>query len=133
MPAREFQPGFRLSALDIGVLIIGAICSVLVGSQVPVLGVAIAFVVGHFFLFCNVIRLARPLELAWAAFFATIGGLTALTGYPGWPATFAASLVATLFVLAIQMRMPSYHGVLWQRVNPQLPEWWAKRNERLEV
>lgn len=130
---REFRPGFRLSAFDIGVLIAGAIGSVLVALQLSVLGAAIAFVIGHFFLFCNVIRMARPLELVWAAMFAVISGATALAGFPGWPATFVMSAIATLILVAIQLQMPSYHGVLWQHFNPQLPEWWAQRNESQKV
>jgi uncharacterized membrane protein YtjA (UPF0391 family) len=117
---REFQPGFRVSALDIGVLIAGVIGSALVGLQVPVLGVAIAFVVGHFFLFCNVLRMARPLELTWAAVFTIASIVTAATGFPGWPTTFAVAAIATVVLVFIQLRRPSYHGALWQRINPRL-------------
>ena len=64
-----FQPGFRLSAIDVIVILVGAIASVVLWSTVWWIGFVIAFVVAHFFLFCNVFRVARPLELAWSGLF----------------------------------------------------------------
>jgi hypothetical protein len=87
-------------------------------------GFLVAFVVAHFFLFCNVVRMARPYELAWAAVFLPLASSTMLAGAPGWPVTTAASLAVTVAVVVLQMRRPSYHGVAWQRVNPGLPTWW---------
>src|SRR5262249_2513053 len=69
---RTFQPGFRLSALDVIVLIIGGIASAYVMTRDWWFGIAIAFVVLHFFLFCNVLRMSRPLELIWAGIFAAM-------------------------------------------------------------
>jgi hypothetical protein len=66
MSLRPFAPGFRLSAIDVGVVLAGAIGSFLVAQVESWFGLAIAFTVGHFFLFCNVFRMPRPLELAWA-------------------------------------------------------------------
>lgn len=88
------------------------------------MGLIIGFVVGHFFLFCNVFRVARPLELAWAALFTALAGSTIVVEQPEWPVTLATSLVATLLVIVVQMRKPSYHGIAWQWINPELPEWW---------
>ncbi|CAN5409388.1 hypothetical protein BH11PSE11_BH11PSE11_00120 [soil metagenome] len=119
-----FSPGFRISVTDIIVLMVGAIASAcLAGIDLP-LGLAIAFVVAHFFLFCNVIRMARRLELAWAAIFVGLAGCTILLQVPGWSVTFAASFLATMALVVVQMRRPSYHGVLWRRINPNLPRWW---------
>ena len=84
----------------------------------------IAFVIAHFFLFCNVFRISRPLELAWAAVFTITAGATAATGFPGWAAAIAGTLVATSIVLILGVRAPDYHGILWQRINPDLPQWW---------
>lgn len=86
----------------------------------------IALVIGHFFLFCNVFRLARPLELAWAAVFVALAGATVAINWPGWIATTIGTLVMTAIVIALEMRKASYHGVLWRRINPGLKEWWRE-------
>jgi hypothetical protein len=125
MLARQFTPGFRLSRLDVIVLLLGFPAVALIASQLPWLGAAIAFTLGHFFLFCNIVRMDRPLELVWAAAFTLLAVATILTTQPGWPATFALALLLTVVLVAIQLRKPSYHGVLWQRINPNLPQWWA--------
>jgi hypothetical protein len=124
MPPGEFKPGFRLSIIDCVVLLIGAVAAISLARLIPWLAFCIAFVLGHFFLFCNVFRLARPLELAWAGLFCLSAYCTVLLGQPGWTLTTVDSLVATAAVVAIEMRKPSYHGVLWQSINPNLSEWW---------
>lgn len=124
MPDRQFTPGFRLSASDILVLIIALLASVLIGSTNFWLGSVIAFVVSHFFLFCNIFRVSRLLEFLWAGAFLVLGIGTVCYSSPGWPATFALTLAVTIVVVVMEMRKPSYHGIMWQRVNPQLREWW---------
>lgn len=54
-----FKPGFRLSLLDVVVSITGLIGAFVVGSQVWWAGLVIGFVIRHFFLFCNILRIAR--------------------------------------------------------------------------
>jgi len=83
-----------------------------------------AFVLAHFFLFCNVIRMARPLELIWAGFFVVLAGATIVYDVPGWLITVPLSMLVTVIVVCIEMHKPSYHGVGWQRINPGLPLWW---------
>lgn len=129
MAAPPFAPGFRISATDAAVLVAGAAGSALAAQAEWWMGLVIGFVVGHFFLFCNVFRVARPLELAWAALFVVLAGSTITVGLPGWPIALTMSLVATLLVIVVQMRKPSYHGVLWQRINPGLPQWWEANRE----
>jgi len=124
MPAQKFQPGFRLSALDVVVLVAGGVASAYATTFDRWLAVAIAFVVAHFFLFCNVLRMSRPLELIWAATFAALAVAAISQGVPSWPVVFAISSTVTVIVAAIEMRRPSYHGVGWQKLNPRLPEWW---------
>lgn len=84
----------------------------------------LAFVVLHFFLFCNVFRLARPLELLWAAVFVMLAGATIVFDQPGWLVTTALSLIVTFIVVAVEMRKPSYHGIAWRQINPNLLQWW---------
>ena len=124
MTAAKFAPGFRLSALDVVVLVLGFGASVFLGALFWWVGILIAFVVGHFFLFCNVFRLSRPPELVWAGVFVTAAGATIVWDVPGWMGTMVISLCMTVLVVALEMRKPSYHGVGWQRINPGLPDWW---------
>ena len=124
-----FQPGFRLSTLDVVVLIAGAAASAYAASIHPPAALAIAFVVVHFFLFCNVLRMARSLELLWAGLFAALAIAAISFELISWPVVFAASAVGTVILAIVQARMPSYHGVGWQKLNPRLPEWWRSARE----
>ena len=124
MAAASFRPGFRLSALDAAVILAGSTGAALAAEVAWWMGTAIAFVIGHFFLFCNVLRAARPLELAWTACFLALAIASMTKGMPPWSITFALSSLVTLVVLALQIRRPSYHGIGWQRLNPDLPQWW---------
>lgn len=54
--AANFRPRFRISEVDVGVVILGILGSVLLGRLNDMLGVATLFTVGHFFLFCNLLR-----------------------------------------------------------------------------
>jgi hypothetical protein len=123
---KEFSPGFRLSLRDVIVLALGAGAASWLTTIEPWWAFMVAFVLAHFFLFCNVVRMARALELAWAAIFVAMAACTLLLDVPGWAATTAASLVVTLSVVVAQMRRPSYHGVGWQTINPRLREWWER-------
>jgi len=121
----EFKPGFRFSVFDALLLVAGAWGARFFWSQTWWLGFVIAFVVGHFFLFCNVFRISRGLELIWAFVFIVLTRLTLANGLLTWPVTVALSLSVTLIVVGIELRKPSYHGIAWHRVNPTLPQWWA--------
>jgi hypothetical protein len=125
----DFRPGFRISALGCAVLLIGAVGSILAAGVEGSLGIAVAFTVGHFFLFCNVIRMARPYELIWAAIFVALAASTLLLQSPVWNPTFVLSSIATCILVTVQMRHPSYHGIFWNRINPGLREWWQQRHQ----
>jgi len=133
MESLEFKPGFRIDAIDASALAVAGIAALFAGRIEGWMGFTIIFATGHFFLFCKVCRVRRSLELAWAAVFVSGAGATILVGEPGWPATAAGSLCLTVVVIAVQMRQPSYHGIGWRRINPDLPAWWeaeavARRN-----
>ncbi len=127
MQNHTFAPGFRLSGLDAIILVIGVVTALALATVVWWWGFVIGFVLGHFFLFCNVVRVARPLELAWAGVFVVLAAATVAAETPGWLVTASASLVVTAVVVVIEMRKPSYHGLGWQWINPGLPAWWESR------
>lgn len=122
--APTFAPGARLSALDVSVIVVTAVVAVYLSSITWWWGAGLAFVVGHFFLFCNIVRMARPLQLVWATAFTALAAMTILSGSPSPAATAGLSLLVTLVVVVIELRKPSYHGLGWQTINPNLPNWW---------
>ena len=128
MQRKKFQPGFRLSATDVVVLIVGALASAYVFTIDKWSGAAIAYVVLHFFLFCNVLRMSRSLELIWAAVFAALAIATISLNAITWPIVLTVSAVMTLVVAMIETRQPSYHGVGWRKINPRLPEWFERHH-----
>jgi hypothetical protein len=134
-----FAPGFRLSLLDVIILVVGVATAFALAKAVWWWGFVVGFVLGHFFLFCNVVRMARPLELAWTGVFVTLAAATVALDVPGWPVTVSVSLVATVVVVVVEIRKPSYHGLGWQWINPGLPAWWeswktgSSGRDRVEV
>ena len=126
----KFQPGFRLSEMDVGIVMLGICSSVLLARFDERLGLALLFVLAHFFLFCNVLRMSRPLELIWAVLFVLLAGSTLTFGLPSWNYMLIAMLVITLILAFVQILLPSYHGVLWRKINPNLEQWWLAREGR---
>jgi hypothetical protein len=124
--ARTFRPGFRFSKLDAVILLVGLYISADTASVYPWVGIAIGFVIAHFFLFCNLVRMARPSELAWSALFVLLASSTILVGSPQWPMTLAISFAVTVVLIGLEMRKPSYHGVFWRQINPELLQWWQE-------
>jgi hypothetical protein len=106
-------------------LIIGALVAAVLARWEFWVGIAAGFVVAHFFLFCNVLRMSRPSELIWAGTFAILAVAASVFGFVAWPVALVEVSVLTVILTIFELRRPSYHGVGWQRVNPQLPEWWA--------
>lgn len=129
--SKPFSPGFRLSFMDVGILAGGAIVASALVRVDFWIGVAVGFVVGHFFLFCNVLRMSRGPELIWAGVFVALAG-AAIWGVIAWPWVFVASGVITAVLAGVEMRRACYHGVGWRRINPVLPQWWAKRTGDVE-
>ena len=130
-PVPTFSPGFRLSPFDVAILVGGTLTAVALGRLDPWTGFAAAFVVGHFFLFCNVLRMSRKPELLWAVTFATLAVAVVVLRAVSWPIALCSSAALTLVLAMLESRRPSYHGVGWRRLNPQLPTWWATRSANI--
>lgn len=113
-----------MSASDGAALIAGALVAAFAWPRVPWAGLCAAYVVVQFFLFCNVLRVSRALELAWIAAFLPAAASSGRGGPPGWPVTIGLSLAAAVVAAVVELRKPSYHGVGWSRVNPGLRAWW---------
>ena len=124
MAANLFRPGFRLSRLDIVIILVGIVGAVLARLVTPYAGFVIVFVAGHFFLFCNVFRVSRLPEVAWAIILIGLSTATILVGQPGWLVTALCSLIVTIGIIFREIRKPSYHDVFWRTWNPGLEAWW---------
>jgi hypothetical protein len=121
---RTFSPGLRFSKLDAIILFVGIYIAADTAAVMLWPGIAICFVIAHFFLFCNLIRMDRSSELVWAALIVILFTFTIRTGRPPWPLTLAIAFLGAAFLIFIELRKPSYHGVFWRLINPNLPQWW---------
>ena len=120
----SFNPGFRISVFDMLVLGVGIVGALVVSNKIGWAGLAIGFVLLHFFLFCNVFRISRTSELVWAAAFLTLAVSTVQTELPGWKPTFTIALFLSSTLIWIETKREYYHGIFWKKLNPGLPQWW---------
>lgn len=115
--------GFRVSALDGAILLLGAALTIWLRDEPFPLWWLVPMALGHFFLFCNVFLVWWRLELAWAACFVFIVTIHLAAGHAGWLSPLIMQTPATLFIVWLQMRSPWYHGIFARRLNPRLPEY----------
>ena len=124
----EFKPGFRLSTIDTLVIFTSLITACYVHSHSHLMTWVIFFVVAHFFLFCNIMRMSRVPELVWASIFIVFSSLSIQQNFP-WLITFSLSFIISFILIFLETKKASYHGVFWKQLNPNLPEWFNnKRN-----
>jgi hypothetical protein len=124
-PANDPRWGARFSALDTIVLVAAGI-GIALARDLPIVPGAMGIVVGHFLLFCNVVRMRRALELIWAiAFLGVALGLPLLFREFRAEATLLAIAPLTAVLVAIEVRSARYHGLLARRLNPRLGTWLA--------
>jgi len=115
--------GFRFFPTDaavIGVLATAAI--VLHHAENPLWWILIV-VGGHFFLFCNIIRVRRMFELLWAGLF--IANIAAWLWFAElrWTGVLCVQLPITAGLVFAEFCSARYHGVLARRTNPRLNEY----------
>ena len=84
MTEPKFHPGFRISKIDVAVIVVGIVGSAALWPTAQSIAFIIAFVIAHFFLFCNIFRIARPLELAWSGIFIALTYCTITFGTRRW-------------------------------------------------
>jgi hypothetical protein len=116
-PSRPW--GFRFSRSDLVVVLIGLFVVWHAALRHTDLAILTAFVLGHFFLFCNVFRVGERAELTWGALLlvnVTIGGLLADDSW--WWVVLPLQGVATVVVIVLALLSPDYHGAWCQRINP---------------
>ena len=107
--------GFRFSVTDaIVILLCLTATGGVYGAAPELLPIALLFpvVLGHFFLFCNVFRIHRWLELTWAAFFlANVGVWVSFLGQFQWLWILATQTPITCLLIMMEIFSDRYHGV----------------------
>ena len=129
----KFNPGFRLSIVDIVFLSTATIASVYLYTFAKPLSYIVAFVVGHFFLFCNITRMSRLPELIWAVVFTALSLLALKFSVISLPVVFLVSTFLTTILVVLESRKPHYHGILWEKVNPNLETWFTENSSNKNV
>lgn len=109
-------PGVRFSALDAALLLLAALVSALTWNLFGVgVGRLIAMTVGHFFLFCNILRLRTSYELVWAmAFVAIAVGVTVVRAEPSWGHVLVLILPVTAALAGLEIGSGNYRGLGWR-------------------
>ena len=115
--------GFRLSLADVAILAVGSSLSAVGWAFVGDAALLVAFVVLHFFLFCNVFRIRRGAELVWAGVFIVDCAIWGLSCESFVAAACVSQLVVTGLVICREVMSPRYHGILASRLNPRLRDY----------
>ncbi|MCA9689339.1 MAG: hypothetical protein KC636_06990 [Myxococcales bacterium] len=108
--------GFRLWWTDLITLAIAAAIAACVWTWPLRPGYAVATVVGHFFLFCNVTR-ARPRdELLWALSYSALGVWLVGGGRLDWLELLGVIAPLTIAQTLSELARPDYRGVAHSRL-----------------
>jgi hypothetical protein len=102
--------GFRFSATDALAIFV---CVAATSWGLQAIGSTawlFPFVLGHFFLFCNVFRIPRQAELLWAGCFVTITSICPIFDVSFLNAMWMV-LPITAGILIYAARLPTYHGI----------------------
>ena len=115
--------GFRFSFTDaVALVTFGVTVAILqwIGSS---LSWVVIMVAGHFFLFCNLFRVARRRELIWAAFFVLNVASWLFLGHLNWFNVLACQLPVSVGVIAWELKATRYHGIFADRLNARLGDY----------
>ncbi len=121
--------GARMMVWDPPMLALCALGTAWAWPTIGAMSLVAPLVFGHFLLFCNVFRVRRSLELIWAGAFLLNAAVTiASFDLDAVPYMAAAQLPVTLLVIGYELRHWRYHGVLADRLNPELVRYleWSK-------
>lgn len=113
--------GFRFSLIDALAIIV---CAVITVGGFGIVGSAawlFPFVLGHFFLFCNVFRVPRKPELVWAAAFLVLSAACLISDVSILHAMWLV-LPVTAGVLLYSICLPTYHGIFSRTDNGEAAE-----------
>lgn len=104
------RPGFRFAATDGLILLASAVLCYLCIWRFPEVVWVVIMAVGHFFLFCNVFRVCRNLELLWAGAFVVFVMLGTWREWP-WYMMALLQIPVTVAVIGVEVIGSNYRGV----------------------
>jgi len=110
--------GFRFSAFDAAVILLGAAVTSFGLLYQPELAVLTPFVLGHFLLFCNTFRVGGERSLLWIALLFANTLAWAYFGNFSWSGVLLIQCVFTLLLIANCLVGKNYHGIACDRINP---------------
>lgn len=112
------KPGFRLSTVDVIFLVFSGITTYILHPYLLSFIWIIPLVVGHFFLFCNVFRVRRNLELLWATVFCANIIVHFYTHF-SWKTVLAVQIPTTIIIVIAQIQDKNYRGIFykWKKAN----------------
>ncbi len=120
-----FNPGFRISILDVLFMLAMATLAIFLAGYSAYFALIATTPVVQFFLFCNVFRIRRIPELVWSGSYIIMAAMGYWNGYePSSIIAFGLSIGGIIIFLETQP--PSYHGVFWRRLNPELEAWFYR-------
>jgi|SRR5215469_8062836 len=119
--------GFRFSSIDVLVIGLFLCATAILWHLNSPLWWMLLITAAHFFLFCNVFRIVRRLELIWATTFILNIGAWAWLNHLNWLFVLVCQLPLTLILLIAGIRSPGYHGIFANRLNPKLNEYLGER------
>ncbi|MCB9752338.1 MAG: hypothetical protein H6713_20480 [Myxococcales bacterium] len=103
--------GFRLWWSDLFILGLTVPLALATWSTPLRPGVAIATVVAHYFLFCNITRMRGLFELLWALSYSALSVWLVGSGLLTWPGMTAVILPLTISLTIAEVTSPRYRGV----------------------
>ncbi len=118
----NFNPGFRLSLTDIIFIIVAITIDIVAAFYSIPVAVILFLPVVQFFLFCNVFRVRRTPEILWCLLYMITVGIYLVYDLNLYIPLGSGLLIGAVFII-FEMRHPSYHGILWKHINPDLPAW----------
>ena len=112
--------GFRFSMMDVLVISLFMGTVAVLWYFYSTLWWILLMTAVHFFLFCNVFRIVRRLELVWAGIFILNIVTWACFNNLTWLPVLLCQLPVTIVLLIAGIHSPGYHGVFAKQLNPQL-------------
>ena len=110
-------PGFRFSASDAVAIVLAIVAAVTLWGSLGAMSLLFPIVLGHFFLFCNVFRVRRSFEVAWALVFVVNVCAWWLAGRFNWWSVLSVQTPVTMLCLGLEICSERYHGVGYSRIN----------------
>ncbi len=109
--------GIRFSIPD-GIVIV--ICVIVTWTLYPIIGkesLLFPYVLGHFFLFCNIFRISRKPELIWSGLFVVNFLMICIVAEKSSATAMTVQLPITLVIIGNEIRKPYYHGIACKIIN----------------